>query len=122
MNILGKQRQTGSSTTADATAGNTGKVAEIIDYLVMALGSDPGCTLRRALILVDIDEHPGTTQSAILERLKPHASGLHKSAINRDTDWLYDYGCILRQSSPYDAREVTLSTRSEEHTSELQSH
>ena len=63
----------------------------IIDHIVAALGGEPSCTLRRANILIDIDEHPGTTQSEIMER-----HDLNKSALNRDIEWLYDYGCILR--------------------------
>lgn len=75
----------------------------ILDHLVDALGSDPGCTMRRAIILTDIDENPGTTQAEILGRM-----GVHKSALNRDIEWLYDHGCVVRQPAPEDARILRL--------------
>jgi|GEM_PF-4416974 len=34
------------------------KVGHVIDHLVDALGGEPACTLRRAVILADIDEPP----------------------------------------------------------------
>ena len=68
------------------------KVGHIVDHLVDALGGEPACTLRRAVILADIDENPETTQAGIIQRLKAD-----KSTLNRDIEWLYDYGCILRQ-------------------------
>jgi len=77
----------------------------IIDHIVAALGGEPSCTLRRANILIDIDEHPGTTQSEIMER-----HDLNKSALNRDIEWLYDYGCILRTPNKEDNRTINLST------------
>lgn len=80
-------------------------IASVTDHLVDALGGDPSCPLRRALILTDIDENPGTTQADIMARLD-----LHKSALNRDVEWLYDHGCILRQPGPDDARAVLLYT------------
>lgn len=79
------------------------KVGHVIDHLVDALGGEPACTLRRAVILADIDENPGTTQAGIIQRLKAD-----KSALNRDIEWLYDYGCILRQPGR-DGREVSLT-------------
>ena len=78
------------------------KINAIIDHLVDALGGEPACTLRRAVILADIDENPGTTQSGIMERLQAH-----KSALNRDIEWLYDYGCVMRQPG-LDGRTVQL--------------
>lgn len=87
----------------DITASKAEKIGTIIDHLVDALGGEPGCTMRRAVILADIDENPGTTQSDILERL-----GIHKSTINRDIEWLYDYGCIMRTQSDQDARVIQL--------------
>ena len=75
----------------------------IIDHLVDALGGEPASKLMRAMILVDIDAHPGTTQSDILDRLDTN-----KSALNRDIEWLYDYGCITRTQSDDDARSVHL--------------
>ncbi len=79
--------------------------ALVIDHLVSALGGDPSCPLRRALVLNDIDEHPDTTQAEIMNRLE-----INKSALNRDIEWLYDYGCILRQQSENDARVIKLQT------------
>ncbi len=80
------------------------RIGYVIDHLVDALGGDPGCTLRRAVILADIDEFPGTTQAAITQRLAPD-----KSALNRDIEWLYDYGCIMRQDGR-NGREIRLHT------------
>jgi len=87
----------------DITASKTEKIGMVIDHLVDALGREPACTLRRAVILADIDEHPGTTQGDIIERL-----GVNKSTLTRDIEWLYDYGCIMRQPSPQDGREICL--------------
>ena len=86
----------------DITDSKTQKISAIIDHLVAALGGEPACTLRRAVILADIDEHPGTTQAGIMERLQAH-----KSALNRDIEWLYDYGCVLRQPG-LDGRTIQL--------------
>jgi DNA-binding MarR family transcriptional regulator len=77
-------------------------IGRIIDHLVDALGSEPACTLRRAAILADIDEHPGTNQAEIIERLQ-----VNKSALNRDIEWLYDYGCVMRQPG-VDGRTIKL--------------
>lgn len=77
----------------------------VLDHLVEALGNEPSSSLRRALILVDIDQFPGTIQTAIMERL-----GIHKSALNREIDWLFNYGCILFQDSPRDGRIKRLHT------------
>ena len=73
----------------------------ILDHLVEALGGDPSSPLRRAQILVDIDGHPETTQAEVMERLK-----LNKSTLNREIEWLYDQGCILRQPSQLDGRVI----------------
>jgi DNA-binding MarR family transcriptional regulator len=81
------------------------KACYVIDHLVEALGNEPSSSLRRAIILADIDQHPGTTQTGILERLQ-----VHKSALNREIEWLFNYGCIMRQSSNVDGREVPLMT------------
>lgn len=78
------------------------RIGYIIDHLVDALGGEPGCTVRRAVILADIDENPGTTQAGIIGRLKAD-----KSTLNRDIEWLYDYGCI-RRTPGADGREVKL--------------
>lgn len=78
------------------------KAGHIIDHLVAALGGEPGCHIRRAIILADIDENPGTTQAGIIHRLRAD-----KSALNRDIEWLYDYGCIRRRAGQ-DGREIAL--------------
>lgn len=75
----------------------------IIDHLVAALGGEPACTLRRASVFVDIDQHPGTTQAEIMERID-----VNKSALNRDIEWLYDYGCITRTPGGSDGRTIQL--------------
>lgn len=75
------------------------KACVVIDHLVEALGGDPSSSLRRAQILTDIDQYPGSTQTAIMERLN-----IHKSALNREIDWLFNYGCIMFKESANDAR------------------
>ena len=75
------------------------KACLIIDHLVEALGNDSSSSLRRAAILVDIDQYPGTTQAGIMERLS-----LDKSTVKRETDWLFDYGCIRVQDCDQDGR------------------
>src|SRR5688500_17264810 len=87
------------STETDIT-----RIGHVIDHLVDALGGEPACTLRRAVILADIDEFPGTTQAAII-----HPLAADNSTLNRDIEWLYDYGCIMRQDSR-DGREIKLHT------------
>ncbi len=86
------------------------QACEIIDKLVAALGGDPASPMRRAVLLCDIDLHPGTTQSDILVRLPQTQLDLNKSALTRDIEWLYDRGCIIRQQSFSDARISELST------------
>jgi DNA-binding MarR family transcriptional regulator len=81
------------------------KICYVIDHLVEALGNDPSSSLRRALILTDIDQYPGTTQTGVMERL-----GINKSALTREIDWLFNYGCIMRQESKDDGRAVKLQT------------
>lgn len=93
------------STLNQASTSPIQQSALVLDHLVDALGGDPSCTLRRAIVLVDIDENPGTTQAGLMQQL-----GLHKSALNRDVDWLYDHGCILLQPGLQDARVTHLST------------
>lgn len=75
------------------------KVCLVIDLLVEALANDPSSSLRRALVLVDIAQNPGTTQSDIMDRID-----IHKSALNRDIDWLFNYGCIRLKDSEKDGR------------------
>jgi DNA-binding MarR family transcriptional regulator len=86
-----------------AMTTNGQKACLVIDHLVEALGNEPSSSLRRAQILVDIDQYPGTSQAGIMERL-----GIHKSALNREIEWLYDYGCIMRQGSEQDGRAIKL--------------
>lgn len=82
-----------------AMTTNGQKACLIIDHLVGALGDDASSSLRRAMILVDIDHYPGTTQTGIMERLQ-----IHKSAVNREIEWLFNYGCIRMNDSAQDAR------------------
>ena len=79
------------------------KACYVVDHLVEALGGEPSSSLRRALILTDIDQYPGTTQAGIMERLH-----IHKSAVNREVDWLFNYGCIMRKDGNDDARTIKL--------------
>jgi len=76
---------------------------KVIDHLVDALGGEPACKLMRAMILADIDHYPATNQAEIMERL-----GGTKSSLNRDIEWLYDYGCITRKPSLEDSRAMEL--------------
>ena len=87
----------------DSTAQKAEIVGRVIDHLVDALGGEPACTLRRAIVFADIDQHPGTTQADIAARL-----GVHKSALLRDIEWLYDYGCLLRAPGNEDGRTTSL--------------
>ncbi len=95
------QTLTGQHNTA--STGIEQKIGIIIDHLIAALAGDSTCPLRRAIILTDIDQHPETTHSEIMERV-----GVHKSAVTRDVEWLYDHGCILRTESQKDGREVCI--------------
>lgn len=79
------------------------KACYVIDHLVEALGNDPSSSLRRASILVDIDQYPGTTQAGVMERL-----GIDKSTANREAEWLFNYGCIRRSEARSDGRAVSL--------------
>ncbi|NBX67286.1 MAG: MarR family transcriptional regulator [Proteobacteria bacterium] len=80
------------------------RLAEVVDHLVDSMG-DPGVTLRRTMILLDIDQHAGTTQNAIGERLN-----LEKSVVSRNVDWLWGHGCVIRAAGKTDARETELTT------------
>lgn len=80
------------------------KLATVIDHLVDAMG-DPSVTLRRTLILLDIDANAGTTQNSVCDRL-----ALEKSVISRNIDWLFSHGCVIRSTNQYDNREVMLQT------------
>ena len=87
------------------SANNIQQMGLVLDHLVDALGGDPSCHLRRAVILADIDEHPNTTQSSVMERLK-----IDKHTLNRDIQWLYDQGCVLRQPGLEDGRVIHMVT------------
>lgn len=80
------------------------RLAEVIDHLVDAVG-DPSASVRRVLILLDIDQFPGTTQNAVGERLN-----LEKSVISRNVDWLWGHGCVIRGAGRQDGRESQLNT------------
>lgn len=82
-----------------AMTTNGQKACLIIDHLVDALANDASSSLRRAMILADIDQYPGTTQTGVMERL-----GLHKSAVNREIEWLFNYGCVMVQDCNSDGR------------------
>lgn len=81
------------------------KACYVIDHLVEALGGEPSSSIRRALILTDINQYPGTTQTGIMERLN-----IHKSAVNREVEWLFNYGCVMRAESEQDGRTVQLQS------------
>ncbi len=81
------------------------KMGLVLDHIVAALADDPSCPLRRAQILVDIDAHPGTTQTEVMDRLK-----VNKSTMNREIEWLYDHGCVIRQQGEADGRVVHIVT------------
>jgi DNA-binding MarR family transcriptional regulator len=80
------------------------RLAEVVDHIVDAVG-DPAVTLRRALIVLDIDQYPNTTQNAIGERLN-----LEKSVVSRNVDWLWGHGCVIRAEGRQDGRETELQT------------
>jgi DNA-binding MarR family transcriptional regulator len=80
------------------------KAARVLDHLVDAMAGEPSVPLRRVMVLIDIARNPGTSQTAILERLK-----LEKSTITRSIDWLYNYGCVTRGANPSNARETALT-------------
>src|SRR5690606_20903853 len=79
------------------------KACYVIDHLVKALGNEASSSLRRALILVDIDQYPGTSLTGVMERLN-----IDKSTAEREIDWLLNYGCVTREGSETDGRAVTL--------------
>jgi len=86
-----------------AMTTNGQKACRVIDHLVEALGGDASSSLRRAMILVDIDQNPGASQADIMERLQ-----IHKSAVNREVEWLFNYGCIMMQDCKDDGRAKRL--------------
>ncbi|MFK7840374.1 MAG: hypothetical protein AB8B83_08605, partial [Bdellovibrionales bacterium] len=79
------------------------KACLVIDRLVEALANDASSSLRRAMILIDIDHYPNTTQTGIMERLN-----LSKSLVNREVDWLFNYGCVMIKESEHDARSKVI--------------
>lgn len=79
------------------------KACLVIDYLVEALNNEPSSSLRRASILVDIAQNPGTNAADIMNRL-----GLPKSVATREVEWLFDNGCIRRGGPSADGRSVPL--------------
>ncbi len=89
----------------EASASHIQRMGLVLDHLVDALGGDPSCTLRRAIILNDIDEFPGTTQAEVMYRLQ-----VDKHTLNRDIQWLYDQGCILKESGKEDGRVIHMLT------------
>lgn len=98
MNIMKLQAK-----RAMATRGQ--KFCLVIDHLVEALAGDPSSSIRRAIILCMIDESPGITQTEIMREL-----GITKSSMNREIEWLFNYGCIRRQEDVSDGRAIGLET------------
>lgn len=90
---------------SDASSSPVQKMGLVLDHLVSALGGDPSTPLRRAQILIDIDAHPDTTQTEVMDRLK-----LGKSTMNREIEWLYDHGCVKRQAGQQDGRVIHMVT------------
>ncbi len=88
---------------AMATRGQ--KACIVIDHLVEALAGDPSSFIRRAQVLNYIDEHSGVTQTEIM-----HEFDISKSAMNREIEWLFNYGCITRKNAEKDGRAITLET------------
>lgn len=78
----------------------------VIDHLVEALAGDPSSSIKRALILNSIDETPGITQTEVMRALEIKS----KTTMNREIDWLFNYGCIVRQSDKQDGRAIKLET------------
>lgn len=79
------------------------KACYIIDHLVDALAYHSSSSVRRAIILVDIHENPGTTAAEIMTRMD-----IGKSALSREIDWLFNYGCVRRAEAANDARKIKL--------------
>jgi hypothetical protein len=101
------KRPTKNALMADhraAAASPVEKAGVVIDHLVDAMAGDPSTPLRRVLVFIDIARNPGTSITAIADRL-----GADKQTVARDVDWLYNYGCIRRDQSPDSGREVALS-------------
>lgn len=80
------------------------KAGYVIDVLVDALGNYSSSPIRRAIILVDLHQNPDSTLANIENRLD-----IPKSALKRDIDWLFNYGCISKKDNPNDKRNVLLN-------------
>ncbi len=78
----------------------------VIDHLVEALAGDPSSSIKRVMILNHIDENPGITQTEIMKNLGIKS----KTTMNRDIDWLFNYGCIHRNQDRKDGRAIKLET------------
>lgn len=87
----------------DLLADKAHVIGQVIDCLVKALGNEPSCPLRRAIVFIDIDQNPGTTQKEIMDRVD-----IDKSSLNRAVEWLFDYGCVIRREDEKDARSIQL--------------
>lgn len=98
MNLFKQQAKRAMSTRGQ-------KSCLVIDHLVEALAGDPSSNLRRAQVLNMIDANPGITQTEIM-----HEMGITKSAMNREIEWLFNYGCITRQDDTKDGRAIKLET------------
>ncbi len=88
------------------------KACVVIDHLIEALVGDPSAPLRRAMVLADIDQFPGTTQLAVMERLH-----IHRSALNREIEWLFNYGCIMMNNDKAvapESREIKICGESKD--------
>jgi len=75
----------------------------VVDHMVAALMEHSSSSIRRAIILTDIDQYEGTVQANILGRVD-----VGKSALNRDIDWLFNHGCIRRFDAVNDGRKIKL--------------
>jgi DNA-binding MarR family transcriptional regulator len=96
MNLFKKQAKRAMTTRGQ-------KSCLVIDHLVEALAGDPSSNLRRAIVLTMIDESPGITQTEIM-----HALDITKSAMNREIEWLFNYGCVTRHADQKDGRAIRL--------------
>lgn len=88
---------THEATHAMAATGQ--KACIVVDHLVEALAGEPSAPLRRALILADIDQHPGTTQDGVMQRLY-----LNQTSMKREMEWLFNHGCIKIEDSTKDTK------------------
>ncbi len=91
----------GSANKAMTTPAQKG--CSVLDHVVDALAYYSSSSIRRAIVLVDIDQHEGTTQSEIMDRME-----IGKSALNRDIDWMFNNGCIRRHEASNDGRKIKL--------------